>query len=140
MTRGPTSSHKTAAVVAEMPNQASTATATVATPEAGSTAVRNLGGATLTGLVADRRVLEHTMPTYPSWATTQAVEGLVTLYFLVMPNGQVKENVQVQKTAGYQDFDRNAVVAIRQWRFEPLTGNDVREQWGTITFRYRLNN
>ena len=79
------------------------------------------------------------MPQYPGWATTQAVEATVTLYFLVMPSGLVKENVQVQKTAGFQDFDHNAVAAILQWRFEPLTGRDAREQWGTITFRYRLN-
>ncbi len=137
LTRGPTSSHKTAAVVAATPSGISSAPA--AQPDAASQAVRNLGGATLKGLVADRRVLEHTMPLYPAWATTEAVEATVTLYFLVMPSGLVKENVQVQKTAGYQDFDRNAVEAIRHWRFETLTGVDAREQWGTITFRYRLN-
>ncbi len=137
LTRGPTTSHKTAAVVAEIPNQAASVAA--AKPGAESNAVRNLGGATLKGLIADRRVIAHTMPTYPGWATTQAVEASVTLYFLVMPNGEVRENVQVQKTAGFQDFDNNAVTAIRQWRFAPLTGNDAREQWGTITFRYRLN-
>ena len=81
-------------------------------PDAGSSAVINLGGATLKGLVADRQVLEYLMPTYPGWATTQAVEASVTLYFLVLPNGQVRENVQVQKTAGFQDFDTNAVTAI----------------------------
>ena len=80
------------------------------------------------------------MPTYPAWATKQAVEATVTLYFLVMPNGQVKENIQIQKTAGFQDFDHNAVAALRHWRFEPLTGREAREQWGTITFRYRLHN
>ncbi|MCB1184861.1 TonB family protein, partial [bacterium] len=41
--------------------------------------------------------------------------------------------------AGFQDFDDNAVAAIRQWRFAALTGNTAREQWGTITFRYRLH-
>ncbi len=138
LTRGPTSSHKAANVVVELPIQSSSSAA-AARPDAGSTAVRHLGEATLSGLVADRRVLAHTMPVYPAWATNQAVEATVTLYFLVLPNGLVKENVQVQKTAGYQDFDTNAVTAIRQWRFESQTGKNAREQWGTITFRYRLH-
>lgn len=137
LTRGPTSSHKSAAVVAEMPSQ--TTSAAAAQPDAGSNAVRNLGGATLKGLIADRRVVDYAMPEYPGWAMTQAMEASVTLYFLVTPTGEVRENVQVQRTAGFQDFDENAVVAIRQWRFAPLTDSGAREQWGTITFRYRLN-
>ena len=79
---------------------------------------------------------------YPALAVqprTQAVEATVTLSLSVLPDGRVKQNVQIQKTAGFEDFDRNAIQAIRQWRFEPLTGYEAREQWGTITFRYRLN-
>jgi len=144
LVRGPTSSNKTAAVVAATPNRSSAsgsgpnATA-AARPDADSHTVLQLGGATLSGLVADRQVLTHPMPAYPVWATTQAVEATVTLYFLVMPDGRVKENVQVQKTAGFQDFDENAVAALRQWRFEALAGEGARDQWGTITFRYRLS-
>ncbi len=138
LTRGPVTSPRSVAVVADLP-PGSGGGAAAATPDAGSTAVRNLGGATLKGLVADRRVLVHTMPAYPVWATDQAVEATVTLYFLVTPAGVVRENVQVQTTAGYEDFDLNAVRALRHWRFEPLTGAESREQWGTITFRYRLH-
>jgi TonB family protein len=50
----------------------------------------------------------------------------------------VKENVVIQKTAGFGDFDENARLAIRAWRFEPLRGGRTGEQWGTITFHYRL--
>ncbi|MGH7681232.1 MAG: energy transducer TonB, partial [Candidatus Eiseniibacteriota bacterium] len=64
--------------------------------------------------------------------------GSVTLYFVVRPNGSVKENVLIQKTAGFGDFDENARVAIRTWRFEPLKNGRAGEQWGTITFHYRL--
>jgi TonB family protein len=138
LTRGPAAAHGVpAANVIESPGRRELPPP--ARPAAGSLAERNLGGATLAGLVADRRVLVHTMPTYPAWATTQAVEATVTLYFLVLPSGEVKQSVQVQRTAGFGDFDDNAVAAIRQWRFEPLTGSEAREQWGTITFRYRLH-
>jgi TonB family protein len=99
---------------------------------------RSLHGAELSGEIADRPVLSHALPVYPEWATTQAVEGRVTLYFEVLPDGRIKENVQVRKTAGFADFDQNAMAALRQWRFAPLPDGATADQWGTITFRYRL--
>jgi TonB family protein len=62
----------------------------------------------------------------------------VTLYFVVRADGEVKENVLVQKTAGFEDFDENARIALRSWKFEPLREGRTGEQWGTITFHYRL--
>ena len=107
--------------------------------EAGqATAQRTIAGASLMGPVADRPVLFYSLPTYPDWAKREAVEGSVTLYFVVRPDGSVKENVLVQKTAGFGDFDENARNALRAWRFEPLKGGRTGEQWGTITFHFRL--
>lgn len=103
-----------------------------------ATAQRTIAGASLAGPIADRPVLFYTLPTYPDWAKREAVEGSVTLYFVVRPDGTVKENVLVQKTAGFGDFDENARTALRAWRFEPLKGGRTGEQWGTITFHFRL--
>lgn len=103
-----------------------------------ASAKRTLAGASLAGPIADRAVLSYATPVYPEWAKRDAVEGSVTLYFTVRPDGSVKENVLVQKTAGFEDFDENARTALRAWRFEPLHGGRTGEQWGTITFRYRL--
>jgi len=100
---------------------------------------RVLAGAQLSGPVADRPVLHYVVPAYPEWAKREAVEGSVTIYFIVLPNGNVKENVMVQKTAGFEDFDENAVNALITWRFEPLDAGMTGEQWGTITFNYRLS-
>jgi TonB family protein len=83
-------------------------------------------------------VLRTIVPEYPDWAKKEAVEGSVTLYFVVRSDGTVKENVVIQKTAGFGDFDENARSAIRSWLFEPLRGGRTGEQWGTITFRFRL--
>ncbi len=99
---------------------------------------RTLAGASMAGPITDRAVISHTRPVYPDWAKREAVEGSVTLYFVVRPDGMVKENVLVQKTAGFEDFDENARAALRNWRFEPLRGGRIGEQWGTITFRFRL--
>jgi TonB family protein len=97
-----------------------------------------VAGASITGPIADRPVLSYAVPTYPEWAKHDAVEGAVTLYFVVRADGGVRENILVQKTAGFEDFDENARVALRAWRFKPLGPGQSGEQWGTITFRYRL--
>jgi TonB family protein len=103
-----------------------------------STAQRTLAGVTLMGPIADRAILQHTTPVYPDWAKHDGVEGSVTLYFVVRADGTVKENILVQKTAGFEDFDENARAALAAWRFEPLRDGRSGEQWGNITFHFRL--
>jgi len=103
-----------------------------------STARRSLADATLVGPIADRPILSRVTPAYPDWAKREAVEGSVTLTFFVRPDGTIKENVLVTKTAGFEDFDENARSALRAWRFEALPSGRTGEQWGSITFRYRL--
>jgi TonB family protein len=101
-----------------------------------SSSRRVLAGAQLVGPVADRELVSHAKPVYPEWAKQEGVEASVTIYFLVLPDGRVKENVLVDKTSGFGDFDENAVDAIGKWRFEAVSG--TQEQWGTITFNFRL--
>jgi protein TonB len=98
----------------------------------------SLAGISLAGPIADRPVLESVRPEYPEWAKSEAIEGSVTLYFTVSPDGQVLEGVLVQKTAGFQDFDDGAVTALRAWRFAPLPPGRMGDQWGTITFHFKL--
>jgi TonB family protein len=104
-----------------------------------TTARRVLAGAQLTGPVADRPILQYEVPVYPEWAKREAVEGSVTIYFIVLPDGRVKENIMVEKTSGFEDFDDNAVEALARWSFEALKPGMTGEQWGTITFNYRLS-
>jgi len=101
-------------------------------------ATRSLAGTEMTGPVADRPIISYETPTYPEWAKDEGVEGTVVIYFVVRPDGRVKENVMVQKTSGFGDFDENAVDAILAWKFEPLKQGQTGEQWGTIVFHYRL--
>ena len=99
---------------------------------------RTLAGAQLAGPIADRAVTHSVTPAYPDWAKRDGVEAAVTLYFIVRADGSVKENILVQKTAGFGDFDDSARQALAAWRFEPLRGGRTGEQWGTITFHFRL--
>jgi TonB family protein len=107
--------------------------------ETDSVTKRTLAGATLAGPVADRPLISYRVPRYPDWAKKEGVEGSVELYFVVLPNGKVKENVMVQRTSGFQDFDWRATQAILAWRFEPLDDPAAGEQWGTITLHFRLS-
>ncbi len=101
--------------------------------------VRNLAGVSLTGPVADRRLLSYAAPLYPDGAKREGIEGSVSLRFVVLEDGTVKQSVLIEKTSGYEDFDRNAEDALRTWRFEPLDGGTHGDQWGVITFHYRLS-
>jgi TonB family protein len=136
LTRGGSTSLGPAMATTGLPSEGAAAP----TPAKGgeTTARRNLAGATLMGPIADRAVISYATPTYPDWAKRDGVEGSVTLYFVVRPDGSVKENVLVQKTAGFEDFDENARSALKVWKFQPLTGGRTGEQWGTITFRFRI--
>ncbi len=107
-------------------------------PAQQSDASRELAGARMTGPVADRPIVSYESPNYPEWAKIEGVEGSVMIYFVVLANGRVKENVMVQRTSGFADFDQNAVSAILAWRFERLGAGKTGEQWGTILFHYRL--
>ncbi|HET9327519.1 MAG TPA: energy transducer TonB [Candidatus Eisenbacteria bacterium] len=137
LTRGTgTSGIGPATVSTGIPTEGSAAGAPAKSSE--SSARRNLAGATLMGPIADRPVITYATPVYPDWAKRDAVEGSVTLYFVVRPDGSVKENVLVQKTAGFDEFDENARAALKAWKFQPLTGGRTGEQWGTITFHFRI--
>jgi len=114
------------------------ATAPAGVHDGDASARRTLAGSELAGPIADRAVLRHATPIYPEWAKRDGVEAQVTLYFIVRADGSVKENILVQKTAGFGDFDDSARAALAAWRFEPLRGGRTGEQWGTITFHFRL--
>lgn len=92
----------------------------------------------VSGEVADRPVTRRVLPAYPDWATREGIEASVTLHFEVMPDGSIKRGVRVDKTAGFADFDRSAVEALQRWRFAALPSGASDEQWGTITFHFRL--
>lgn len=113
-----------------------------ATAQQAVTEVRRVGVAPgdilIEGPAANRPVIASIVPEYPAWARRQAIEAAVTLHFVVLPDGRVREDVQVLKTGGFSDFDERATAAVRRWRFAALAGGDAAGQWGTITFRFRL--
>jgi TonB family protein len=101
--------------------------------------VRDIAGAQLMGPVADRSLVAHRVPEYPSAAQRDGREGSVTLRFFVRPSGLLKENILIEVTSGHADLDRKAVEALRDWRFEALPRGSAGDQWGTITFHFKIS-
>lgn len=148
LTRGPVAAGGAAAALAAtaLPAAAGQGRSGGADRSAGASRAATVDGAAgaaagdilLEGPAAGREVRHRVLPAYPDWAQARAVEAVVTLSFAVLPDGQVREDVAVERTGGFRDFDESALAALRGWRFAPLDGGDAAGQWGTITFRFRL--
>ena len=93
---------------------------------------------TITGPLSDRQILKQVAPEYPAWAQAQGIEAAVVLEFTVDSAGNVKPNVIVRRTSGYQKLDDTAIEALRQWKFVPLSEAN-RDEVGLITFNYSLH-
>ncbi|HBB66827.1 MAG: hypothetical protein A2X28_00050 [Elusimicrobia bacterium GWA2_56_46] len=88
------------------------------------------------GPLSRRKVLKYYVPGFPEWARDRGLlEASVSVKFYVDNSGRVLDDSSVEKTSGYGALDRLAMDAIRNWRFEPLSGAASR-QWGIITFRF----
>lgn len=63
------------------------------------------------------RAVQQVAPTYPAELRKTKSEGVVTLIFIVDETGRV-QNPKVEK-ATRPEFEKPALDAVRQWRFEP---------------------
>lgn len=79
-------------------------------------------------------VLERVQPRYPAQAMRRRVEGRVELAFIVAADGSV-EAVRVVSAEPGNVFEREAIAAMRGWRFAPIG----RASEGRQTFEFRLD-
>ena len=63
------------------------------------------------------RAIMQGSPVYPAAMRGKKVEGVVTVLFIVDPTGKVT-NPRVEKST-HAEFERPAVEAVKQWKFEP---------------------
>ncbi|MFH0948628.1 MAG: TonB family protein [Elusimicrobiota bacterium] len=94
----------------------------------------------ITGPLKNRKIEKICLPPYPEWARDEGIEANVCLFFLVSPEGRVRENsIKVEMTSGYDKLDKLVVEAIKMWAFLSLARDaEQTDQWGYATFRYRL--
>jgi protein TonB len=94
------------------------------------------GGASwsLEGPAGTRRLLSRALPKSPSWLSERGLDLSVQIKFQVLPGGSVKRGAVVKKTSGFPEVDREALEALKRWRFAPVRGGV--ETWGVVTFRF----
>lgn len=100
-------------------------------------AARSKKAVELSGPLAHRKVLSVVLPSYPEWAKARGVEAEVVIRFFVSPEGRVLDKMYVERTSGYKELDDLSLEALRGWVFAPVEGGEA-DQWGFITFRFRL--
>ena len=62
-------------------------------------------------------------PHYPQAAQVRGLEGWVDLTLTVAPTGDVID-ARVQEREGSRSFERAALLAVRQWKYEPYTPSE----------------
>lgn len=93
----------------------------------------------LSGPLAKRKILSMPLPEYPSWAKERGVEAEVSIRFFVSTEGRVRDRTLIERTSGYEEIDRACVEALKKWSFIALEqGAEGGDQWGIVTFRFRL--
>jgi TonB family protein len=75
---------------------------------------------------------------YPSYRGASLVEGTVTVRVLVSENGDVIKTEIVQGMKDAFGFDRAALLAVRQWKFEPASIKGIKVKvWVSVGIEFR---
>ncbi len=99
------------------------------------------GSANIEGELAARNIKRQVKPVYPEWAKKQGVEATVRFRITVLPNGLLRDDLEMVQTSGYRELDRDVYEALIQWEFEPLAQQLPQlDQSGVVTFNFSLNN
>jgi TonB family protein len=97
------------------------------------------GDAQIEGELAARAVKTKIFPKYPQWAQQQGVEGSVRFRMTVLPNGLLKDDLELEQTSGYPDLDQAVYSALIQWEFTALAPDAPQvNQSGVITFSFNF--
>ena len=83
---------------------------------------------------ASRATVDVTAPEYPRGAERRGIEGSVTISFSVEADGSVAD-AEVTASTPEGVFDRAALAAVEQWRFEPA---DSRTDGHSRSLDFRL--
>ena len=78
------------------------------------------GNSNIEGELAARSIKRQVNPAYPDWAKKEGVEAVIRFRVTVLPNGLLKDDLELVQTSGYRELDRVVYDALIQWEFEPL--------------------
>ena len=79
-------------------------------------------------------------PRYPAKAKKRQVEGYVLIRFAIDPTGKPVD-IEVQKSQPKYMFDREAIYAIKKWKYQPkiVNGKAVYQQEQTVKLEFTLS-
>jgi protein TonB len=93
----------------------------------------------IAGQIQPPKLVHRVEPVYPPAAAMARLQGLVLLEALVDHEGSVAE-VKVLRSAG-SILDREALIAVKQWRYEPLVLNGRHERFVlTVVIQFSVGN
>lgn len=69
--------------------------------------------------------LVRVTPQYPTSALSRGLEGWVEVSFTITPEGTVEDPVVIGRSSGSKVFDREAIRAIKRWKYKPKIDNGV---------------
>jgi TonB family protein len=73
-------------------------------------------GGVAVGQEPNRKVTARTVPSYPELAKRMHLKGKVKVEVVIAPEGSVKS---AKVVGGSPVFEKSAIEAVKQWRFEP---------------------
>ena len=93
----------------------------------------------LVGPLQGRGIKYSAMPKYLEWMREKGITADVSVKLFVAPNCAVRDDMSVERTSGYAELDKLVMSVLKTWQFEALSnGAKQQEQWGVITFRFKL--
>lgn len=88
---------------------------------------------------AQAHYLSNPLPTYSRLAKKLGEQGTVLIKVQVSALGEA-QNVQLEKSSGFNRLDESALKTVAQWRFKPATKGDVAIQsWVVVPVKFVLN-
>ncbi len=87
----------------------------------------------------DADYLQNPAPVYPILSKRRREQGKVMLRVLVGVNGQ-PENIEIQKSSGFERLDAAALETVRHWKFVPARrGETAVAAWALVPISFSLN-
>lgn len=88
----------------------------------------------IAGALAERKLIEKPLPTYPDWALRRGLSAVVSVKITVGPDGKPLPEMLILHTTGYGEWDKLVTRTLAKWRWESCPITHV----GRITFRFTL--
>ena len=105
----------------------------------GSNSGQGLGKAMPLPVTRNPQVLYREQSIYPASARANGESGTVSLHVEILEDGTVG-TVRVHASSGFDDLDRAATAAVKNWRFSPALKNGRPDRfWYEVPFSFTLN-